>query len=667
MKWYETSYRRHLADMHIEDWNPEFLRDFSPEAYLENLKLAKIQTPMIYLQSHVGYSNFRSPSGHTHAAMDEDYSKIQRLIDLCHGEGMSVVGYYSLIYNTWAHDTYPAWRMINDEGKSVRMRQQGYRYGFCCPNNEEYRAFTYAQIDEIAGKFKLEGIFFDMLFWPDVCHCPACRARWEKEVGGKMPVKLDWSTPEGRLFADKRAEWMGEFAMTMANYAKKVMPGVTVEHNYACAVAGDFSNGSSERVNESCDYAGGDLYGDLYNHSFTAKYYMNVTKNKPFEYMTSRVTESLSKHTLTKSERALGLEVLLTAAHHGASFIIDAVDPRGTMDRRVYERVGKVFERQMPYEPYFSQGKHIEEVGVFYSTAGRYNPNGDDYDSKTASIGAVRKLITANIPVGVVSNGYYKTLKSYKAILAPAVAGIFPEAKAALLDYVREGGSLYFSGNGDPELLREFFGAEILEISRGKNTYVAPTKAGEGRFSEFTYDCPMPADVRQAKIKLERGTVLGTTTLPYTVQGDDEFASIHSNPPGIWTDDPAVAEVAYGKGKVIWSAVPLEAFEGFQYDEILVGIVKALAGEDFTVKSTAPGGVEVVAFQTEEGYLVSAVDLLSGNEDVNTKPFVISLAADKLLSVTKIDDGTTPERWYEDGRLLFKVENLSQFAMYRVQ
>ena len=113
--------------------------------------------------------------------------------------------------------------------------------------------------------------------------------------------------------------------------------------------------------------------------------------------------------------------------------------------------------------------------------------------------------------------------------------------------------------------------------------------------------------------------------------------------------------------------MPLEAFEGFQYDEILVGIVKALAGEDFIVTSTAPGGVEVVAFQTEEGYLVSAVDLLSGNEDVNTKPFVISLAADKLLSVTKIDDGTTPERWYEDGRLLFKVENLSQFAMYRVQ
>ena len=34
MKWYEHSYRRHLADMHIEDWDPEFLRDFSPETYV---------------------------------------------------------------------------------------------------------------------------------------------------------------------------------------------------------------------------------------------------------------------------------------------------------------------------------------------------------------------------------------------------------------------------------------------------------------------------------------------------------------------------------------------------------------------------------------------------------------------------------------------------------
>jgi len=100
-------------------------------------------------------------------------------------------------------------------------------------------------------------------------------------------------------------------------------------------------------------WPGGDLYGDLYNHSFTAKYYYNITKNQPFAYMTVRWDRTLQVHTNAKAEEHLAVEVMLTAAHHGASFIIDGIDPVGTLDPRVYDRIGRVFERQIPYEPYF--------------------------------------------------------------------------------------------------------------------------------------------------------------------------------------------------------------------------------------------------------------------------------------------------------------------------
>lgn len=53
-KWYKNAYRRHLLDMHIEDWDDEFLSKFDPEDYVDNLKRAKIQAAMIYMQSHVG-------------------------------------------------------------------------------------------------------------------------------------------------------------------------------------------------------------------------------------------------------------------------------------------------------------------------------------------------------------------------------------------------------------------------------------------------------------------------------------------------------------------------------------------------------------------------------------------------------------------------------------
>ena len=51
MSWYTKSFRRHLLDMHIADWDDRFLSEFDPETYVENLKTAQVQTAMLYLPS----------------------------------------------------------------------------------------------------------------------------------------------------------------------------------------------------------------------------------------------------------------------------------------------------------------------------------------------------------------------------------------------------------------------------------------------------------------------------------------------------------------------------------------------------------------------------------------------------------------------------------------
>ena len=118
--WYEKSYRRHLADMHIDDWSEEFLSEFSPEKYVENLKTAKITNAMIYLQSHVGLCYFPTKVGVMHKAFTCREDMIKRLVDLCHKNGIAVSGYYSLIYNTREHDRHTDWRMLTASGKSRR-------------------------------------------------------------------------------------------------------------------------------------------------------------------------------------------------------------------------------------------------------------------------------------------------------------------------------------------------------------------------------------------------------------------------------------------------------------------------------------------------------------------------------------------------------------------
>ena len=411
--WYESSFRRHLCDMHIDDWDPAFLSEFDPEKYVDCLKAAKIQNAMLYFQSHVGLCYYPTKSGKMHNAFIGREDAMRRLVDLCHENGITVTGYYSLIYNTYEHDKHPEWRMLTASGRSKRDEKseiahgdftdaaKGARYGLCCPNNPDYRTFVEAQIREMADYFTVEGMFYDMLFWPHMCECPHCKARWEKEVGGDMPTTEDWNDPRWLLHMHKRREWMGEFAHWVTDLTKELLPGVRVEHNVAFSALPSSKSANCEEVVSACDYAGGDLYKGVYSHSFVCKFYRSITNNQPFEFMLTRCSPGLSTHTQLKSADVLRSATAVTAANHGATLVIDAIDPVGTLDRRVYERLGEVFDELIPYDPYM-QGKPVEELGLYYSLKSKFNPRGEKaYTNYTAVNSMVESAICNNVLCGV--------------------------------------------------------------------------------------------------------------------------------------------------------------------------------------------------------------------------------------------------------------------------
>lgn len=45
--WIEGNYRRNLMDMHIDDWNEEFLSKIDVDEYVDALKDAGIQAAMV--------------------------------------------------------------------------------------------------------------------------------------------------------------------------------------------------------------------------------------------------------------------------------------------------------------------------------------------------------------------------------------------------------------------------------------------------------------------------------------------------------------------------------------------------------------------------------------------------------------------------------------------
>ena len=674
--WYKNAYRRHLCDMHINDWNESFLSEFNVQEYFENLKTAKIQNAMIYLQSHAGLCYFPTKTGKMHASLKGREDLIKRLVEKCRTNGISVTGYYSLIYNNAEFEKHPEWAMIDKNGVAWLGTENNadedystnrlFRYGLCCPNNIEYREFVLKQIEEIQEYFDVDGMFYDMLFWPHLCYCDSCKKRWAEEVGGEIPTIEDWNDEKWLLHMEKRRKWMGEFAQLVTDKTKTINPNLSVEHNFANAVLPNRVRNEAEEVNNACDFSGGDLYGNLYSHSFTCKFYINITKNQPFEYMFARCEENLSKHTLTKAKNVMLSSVFLTTAHHGATLVIDAIDPVGTMDGRLYEQLGEVFDQSIPYEKYM-YGDMVEDVGIYYTLKSKFNPYGEKYINHHSAVNTMETMVINNIPCGV--TGGFHGIEKYKVLVAPLLTSQDEYDNKRIINYVKNGGNLYLSGADNKTLLKELLGIDFNERTIEKIVYISPNEKAKGVFGQFNKKYPLHFDgSAPVAINYDENDVIATFTLPYTNQETVKFASIHSNPPGVETNIPAAIYKEYGKGKVFWSAVPFESLSNYYYREIFVNILNTFLSLDATVKSDAPKDVELVTFKTDNEMLLSTVLLNDDRKARRVEDFTISIKSEVMPKNIVLLPNNTPVNFeYKNGEVNFQSKNMKIFNMYKIQ
>lgn len=670
--WYSNVYRRHLTDMHIEEWHPEFLSQFSPKTYVENLEKAQVQYTMLPIQSHTGLSHYPTRSGDMHKALADRPHAFRETVELCRSKGIRVCLYYSLIYNTREHDKHPEWRMLLPDGMSRRTSPtdqpdgltfaspQYRRYGFCCPNNPGYLDFLHRQLHEILEYFDFDVFFFDMPFWAHTCYCPHCQEKYRAKYGVEMPVKPPGRTAEYYQLNQFKYDQMAAFIQGVTNYVKQQRPDMPVEHNYAQGIAGNSFAACGEEVAAASDFVGGDLYGNLYNHAFACKFFRASSPTQPFEQMLSRCKPALQTHTLTKTLEELKTAVSVTMAHHGATLIIDALDPRGTQDSRVYDLIGKLFQFQKPYEPYFT-GTPVADVGIYYGIRSRIRQ--DPFSSLACCTNLARTLTMAHVPFDV--TGSFGPLDTYPVIAAPMLSVLEEKDTQRLVNYVRQGGTLYLSGCENPAMLQALTGHSFLRRTEERSLYIAPLPEYEALFGGFCADYPLPFDSTAPVVEPAQDcTVLATLTLPYTRPDELRYAAIHSNPPGISTQIPAVTETRLGKGKVIWSALPLEAIAYPEYRNILSRLLTQ--GQSFRFGCDAVGTLELTAYREPDSLTLCAAVI--SEETTHAPGFRVWAKTDRPpKAVHLLPSGDSIPFTREDGKTCFEAAAFDFFAMYRIE
>lgn len=519
-----------------------------------------------------------------------------------------------------------------------------------------------------------------------------------------MPKVVDWNDEKWLAFDRKRHEWMREFAFLCTDEVHKYKPEVSIEHQYGNSLS-FWRFGNNENVCEASDYIGTDLYGGIREQSLACKFWYNLSQNQPFQYMTSRCYPKLSDHTTTKSKDHLRQCVAMTYLHHGASLLIDAADPVGTTDERFYELMGEIYGETKAYESYLQKGTLAYDVSLYFNLDGKYNPNGNgvhvmdhrlDRDTGDAAKvphfdalkGASDILASHHVPYGVVNSWKREKFLNSKVLVLPDVPGITQSEAELILDYVKNGGGLYISGQCNSWLMNEIFHTETDGYIDSTVTYMAPTDASDLMAEYYTEKYPLCMFEKAMKVKEGYdGTVLATITLPYTKPGiywsmfptdiheeeylsqDDpafKFATIHANPPGDGSNMPAMLYKEIGKGKVVWTSMPLERADRYQHGDIFVNILKMLAGEEFTFYADASESVECVMFDAPESNekLLGVIETRENFRIPDTYDTTVYVKADHAPEkVLLLPDEKELPFTYENGYVAVKLDKFSVYAM----
>lgn len=679
--WYKRAFRRNVIDMHIMDWNPEFLSKFDPDVYAERLATAKAQSAVLYAHSHVGLCYFPTKLGKTHAAYEGKYH-LARTIEALRKNGVASVLYMSLIHDTWAYRNHDDWKIRRADGNGAA---DGSRYGICCPNAIGYRDYIAGLAQEVCDQYEFEGMRFDMTFWPRVCYCAHCAKRFADEVGGELPKTINWEDGRWVAFQRRREAWLIEFAKHMTDTVRAKKPFASVEHQSSTFLA-NWRLGVTEPLAAQNDFLQGDFYGDALQGSLIRKLLYNLSPNLPYGFETS-VMLNLQNHTALKPEALLEAKAAASIADGGAFIFIDAIDPVGTINPATYETMGRVFEKTIPFEQHVG-GELVQEVAVYLSTESKFDfaqngKNVEDYSAEgvphlDALIGACRALRANHVPYGVITKKDLARLNRHKVLVLPNVLMMDEEEIAAIKDWVESGGLLYASR--DTSLVSKagirqndfmfggLFGVSNAGITAERVTYIAPKDTDA--FAPYTAASPLMLPTTQRQIAAHEGaTVLGTLTLPYTnPDNGEQYASIHSNPPGIATDKPSVVMNRVGKGAVIYAAEALENHE--HCGDIFVRLLRTLV-PNFAVEAQAPVCIEFTLFNQPERkrYVLSAVNFQKELPNIPVEGVRVSLQLPgvSLKRVVQLPDGDELPMTIEDGRVLVSLPTIGTLVMIAIE
>ena len=245
---------------------------------------------------------------------------------------------------------------------------------------------------------------------------------------------------------------------------------------------------------------------------------------------------------------------------------------------------------------------------------------------------------------------------------------------------MRNGGRLYASRytslvTSEGHFLEDFmladvFGAQFAGETQESFTYIAPAAGQEPLFGAgYSHSHPPGLEDSQVRIVARpEAHVPGELVLPWTDPADPwRFASIHNNPPGRYTGQPAITHNRYGAGQAIYVGGDIEGSENCR--DLFINLLQRL-GATWSLGSNAPKAVEITLFHQpqQSRWLINLINFQQALPNIPARDIEVRLRVpQQALRLVQQPAGRELAFERHDDTVSFTLPELETFAMLALE
>ena len=570
---YKKAYRGYLIDHHSPEPPVVTLEKLNVDEYERFFREADINNLMLYCKDHWGVTYYDTKVGKRHAGLKEDW--IAKLKPVLEKLGIEFNAYYCLEYDTLAPRVHPEWSSRKPDGSPLILTDRLPKWGMPCYETG-YRQYVLQQISEIVSGYHPDSLFLD-IFGKSLCYCDACRSKFEKQFGYKLPEDEETLKAKNKDITAFLDACEKEMLKDILAAAKGIDPDIKVTINFSALY--------NKEIRDMLDYQ----FTEPWAGNWLSAAYSRDTA--PGQYPQLGPGE-LSEVYNYKTESAYILAASQIAAQGCRVFIYSGSQHTdGTLEHEEAKRVGAAYREVEKFEQYLSNREVVSDIGIIQSDAATLINNDTSVivnsivrakqgsKHREALLGAMKLCDYSKYTWNVVPEQELtlERARKYKVLMLPEVYYIDRGLKKVLQEYVSAGGVLISAGDtglynsdgikNENYSLADMYGCNYLStIDRyASSAWGGYLKRNDDAIWRYLPDTFPPVSEIRTKVEQTDGKILAFFEDPAVELTEDTWVNWWCPPPSGRTGDPAILENAYGLGKTFFAAFDLFGMENKEF------------------------------------------------------------------------------------------------------